>query len=52
MNKSGQIILVMISVLFTSYQKIFHLDSFFSFDFFLFTFIAWVVGWQYDKARF
>lgn len=52
MNIWGQIILVMISVLFTSYQKIFHDDSFFSIDFFLFTLIAWVVGWQYDKARF
>jgi len=51
MNKSGQIILVLISILFTSYQKIFDHLPFFSIDFFLFTLIAWVVGWQYDKAR-
>ncbi|MEH7085860.1 PAS domain S-box protein, partial [Neobacillus drentensis] len=52
MNKSGQIILVLISILFSSYQKIFDHLPFFSIDFFLFTLIAWVVGWQYDKARY
>lgn len=52
MNKSGQIILVLISILFTSYQKIYDLQPFFTIDFFLFTLIAWVVGWQYDKARY
>ncbi|MFL6554594.1 MAG: PAS domain S-box protein, partial [Bacillus sp. (in: firmicutes)] len=52
MNKSGQIILVLISILFTSYQKIYDHQPFFTIDFFLFTLIAWVVGWQYDKARY
>ncbi|QIZ11058.1 PAS domain S-box protein [Priestia megaterium] len=52
MNKSGQIILVLISVLYSSYQKIYDHHPFFSIDFFLFTLIAWVVGWQYDKARY
>ncbi|MFL6556752.1 MAG: PAS domain S-box protein, partial [Bacillus sp. (in: firmicutes)] len=52
MNKSGQIILVLISVLYSSYQKIYDHHPFFSIDFFLFTLIAWGVGWQYDKARY
>ena len=52
MNKSGQIILVLISILFTIYQKIVDHHPFFTIDFFLFTFIAWGVGWQYDKARY
>lgn len=52
MNKSGQIILVLISILFTSYQKIYDHQPYFTIDFFLFTLIAWVVGWQYDKARY
>ncbi|MBT2736071.1 ATP-binding protein [Bacillus sp. ISL-7] len=52
MNKSGQIILVLISVLYSSYQKIYGHHPFFSIDFFLFTLISWVVGWQYDKARY
>ncbi|MBT2729990.1 PAS domain S-box protein [Bacillus sp. ISL-75] len=52
MNKSGQIILVLISVLYISYQKIYEHHPFFSIDFFLFTLIAWVMGWQYDKARY
>lgn len=52
MNKSGQIILVFISILFTTYQKIVVHHPFFTVDFFLFTIIAWVVGWQYDKARY
>lgn len=52
MNKSGQIILVLISILFTSYQKIVNHDNFFTMDFFIFTLIAWFVGRQYDKARY
>jgi PAS domain S-box-containing protein len=52
MNKSGQIILVLISVLFTTYQKIMNHDHFFTIDFFIFTLIAWFVGRQYDKARY
>jgi PAS domain S-box-containing protein len=52
MQKSGQIFLVFLSILFTSFQKIYDHHPFFSFDFFLFTLIAWVVGWQYDKARY
>jgi two-component system sporulation sensor kinase A len=52
MNKFGQVILVLISILFTGFQKIYDHHLFFSFDFFLFTLIAWVVGWQYDKARY
>ena len=52
MNKTGQIILVLISIVFTSYQTIVHHDLFFTVDFFIFTLIAWVVGWQYDKTRY
>ncbi|MFC0270644.1 ATP-binding protein [Metabacillus herbersteinensis] len=52
MNKSGQIILVLISILFTTYQKIVNHESFFTIDFFIFTLIAWLVGRQYDKARY
>jgi len=52
MNKSGQITLVLISILFTAYQKIVHHEPFFTIDFFIFTLIAWFVGMQYDKARY
>ncbi|WP_019415174.1 ATP-binding protein [Paenisporosarcina sp. TG20] len=52
MNKSGQIILVLISIIFTAYQKFTNYEDFFTVDFFLFTLIAWLVGWQYDKARY
>ncbi|MET3697796.1 two-component system sporulation sensor kinase A [Bacillus oleivorans] len=51
MNKSGQIILVMISILFTLYQKVIYGEKFFTFDFYMFTLIAWFVGCQYDRAR-
>ena len=52
MIKLGQTILVFISILFTIYQKIVDNRPFFTLDFFIFTLIAWVVGWQYDKARY
>ncbi|EKN70102.1 signal transduction histidine kinase, nitrogen specific, NtrB [Neobacillus bataviensis LMG 21833] len=52
MNRSGQIILVFISIAFTTFQKIWDQHAFFTLDFFIFTSIAWVVGWQYDKARY
>ncbi|MEH7505043.1 ATP-binding protein [Neobacillus drentensis] len=52
MNRSGQIILVLISILFSTFQKLTENHPFFSIDFILFTVIAWVVGWQYDKARY
>lgn len=52
MNKSGQIILVLISVAFNTYQYLLEEERFFSIDFFLFTVIAWVVGHQYDRARY
>lgn len=51
MNRSGQMILVLISILFTTYQKVVQHIQFFTIDFFIFTFIAWLVGWQYDGAR-
>lgn len=52
MNKSGQIILVIISILFTGYQMLVDDRPFYTIDFFIFTFIAWLVGWQYDKSRY
>lgn len=52
MNIFGQVILVVISILFTAYQHFIHNDPFFTLDFIFFTLIAWIVGWQYDKARF
>ena len=51
-ERSGQITLVFISILFTSYQKIEDNHAFFTLDFMIFTLISWVVGWQYDKARY
>ncbi|MBT2757727.1 PAS domain S-box protein [Mesobacillus foraminis] len=52
MNKWGQLTLVLISVLFTSYQKLVYGEPFFTADFLIFSLIAWLVGWQYDLARF
>jgi PAS domain S-box-containing protein len=52
MNKSGQITLVLISVLFSIFQTIVNHDDIFTLDFLIFTTIAWLVGWQYDRARF
>jgi len=50
MKRKGQVILVSISILFTIFQKITDQHHFFTLDFFIFTLIAWFVGWQYDKA--
>nr|WP_263324692.1 ATP-binding protein [Neobacillus sp. Marseille-Q6967] len=52
MNKSGQIILVFISVAFNTYQFLLEQEPFFSIDFFIFTLIAWLVGHQYDRAHY
>ncbi|WP_040209025.1 ATP-binding protein [Neobacillus jeddahensis] len=52
MKRLGQIFLVLLSIGFTSYQKVADGHTFFTLDFFIFTIIAWFVGWQYDKARF
>jgi PAS domain S-box-containing protein len=52
MKRTAQILLVSISILYTSYQLLLDHDDFFTLDFFLFTLLAWFVGWQYDKARF
>lgn len=52
MNKAGQITFVFISILFSLYQKFTEHHPFFTIDFFIFTAIAWAVGWQYDKARY
>ncbi|WHY00050.1 ATP-binding protein [Neobacillus sp. DY30] len=52
MNRLGQITLVLISVLFSSFQTIMNHDRFFAVDFVIFTAIAWLAGWQYDRARF
>ncbi|WP_026572812.1 ATP-binding protein [Bacillus sp. UNC438CL73TsuS30] len=51
MRKTGQITLVGISLLFTAFQKMYHQQEFFTIDFLIFTVIAWIVGYQYDKAR-
>ncbi|MBT2658040.1 PAS domain S-box protein [Bacillus sp. ISL-18] len=52
MKRKGQVILVSISILFTIFQKLTDHHPFFTLDFFIFTMIAWIVGWQYDKARY
>lgn len=52
MSRIGQISLVLISILYTGFEKILYNEAFFSFDFFVFTIIAWVCGWQYDVARY
>ncbi|KKK37187.1 histidine kinase [Mesobacillus campisalis] len=51
MVKTGQITLVLISILFTAHQWFFHQEPFFTIDFIIFTLIAWLVGWQYDRMR-
>ncbi|CAI9393252.1 Sporulation kinase E [Bacillus sp. T2.9-1] len=48
----GQITLVLVSVLFTTYQFVINHDPFFTIDFFLFTILAWIVGWRYDLSRY
>lgn len=52
MKKTGQILLISISILFTFYQKLSYNEPFFTFDFLAFTLLAWFVGFQYDRARF
>jgi PAS domain S-box-containing protein len=52
MKKWGQISLVLVSILFTTFQTLVEHDRFFTLDFFIFTLIAWLVGWQYDRARY
>ncbi|MEH7418780.1 ATP-binding protein [Neobacillus drentensis] len=52
MKRKGQLILVSISILFTIYQKLADQHDIFTLDFFIFTMIAWAVGWQFDKARY
>jgi PAS domain S-box-containing protein len=52
MNKKGQITLVLISVLFSIFQNLMGHERFFTVDFLIFTAIAWLVGWQYDRVRF
>ncbi|MDN4072277.1 ATP-binding protein [Fictibacillus terranigra] len=51
MKKVGQVTLVCLSIAFTAYQKVLSDEPFFTFDFMIFTVIAWLVGWQYDTAR-
>ncbi|SDM85108.1 two-component system, sporulation sensor kinase A [Fictibacillus solisalsi] len=51
MKKVGQLSLISLSIAFTTYQKIWSGHPFWTFDFFLFTFIAWLIGWHYDKIR-
>ncbi|MFS0661778.1 ATP-binding protein [Niallia alba] len=48
----GQITLVSISILFTTYQFVINHEPFFNIDFFLFTIIAWIVGWRYDVSKY
>jgi len=52
MNKNGQVALVLVSILFSTYQTLVNQEPFFTIDFILFTLIAWMVGWQYDLSRF
>lgn len=53
MKKTAQIVLVSISILFSSFQALFfheyHLSEIA--DFIVATTIAWFVGWQYDKLK-
>ena len=52
MKRKGQLILVSISIVFTIFQKLTDQHNLLTLDFFIFTIIAWFVGWQYDKARY
>ncbi|PFN77613.1 PAS domain-containing sensor histidine kinase [Bacillus sp. AFS076308] len=52
MKRKGQLILVSISIVFTIFQKLTDQHDLLTLDFFIFTIIAWFVGWQYDKARY
>ncbi|KAB7671666.1 ATP-binding protein [Bacillus sp. B1-b2] len=51
MKRAGQVVLVLVSIAFTTYQKLVNLEPFFTLDFFIFTLLAWFVGWQYDLLR-
>ncbi|WP_035324309.1 ATP-binding protein [Peribacillus kribbensis] len=52
MGFRGQILLILISITFTAYQTVFDHKPFFTLDFLIFTLIAWLVGGQYDLARY
>ncbi|KIY21409.1 ATP-binding protein [Mesobacillus subterraneus] len=48
----GRISLVLVSFLFTFYQYIYHAEPIFTIDFLIFTLLAYIVGWSYDKSRY
>ncbi|WP_100406901.1 ATP-binding protein [Bacillus solitudinis] len=52
MKKTGRISLILITILVSFLQYMGGRDLFFNFELFLFIFIAWLVGWQYDKVQF
>ncbi|WP_046174183.1 ATP-binding protein [Domibacillus indicus] len=54
MKKTGQMALISVSILFTVIESIFSDERFTEGigDFFIATFIAWFVGWQYDKLKY
>jgi PAS domain S-box-containing protein len=47
----GQVVLVSISIIFTVYEWLVYDHPIFTVDFFVFTVVAWAVGWFYDRAR-
>ena len=52
MRKRGQVVLVLVSIIFTLYQHLAANESFFTLDFFIFTAIAWFVGFQIDLGSY
>lgn len=52
MNKIGQVTLMFFSILVAVHEKISYHDPFFTIELVVFTFIAWIVGLQYDKAKY
>ncbi len=52
MKRTGQVVLILVSVLFTLYQKLADHEPFFTLDFFIFTAIAWFVGYHIDLGSY
>lgn len=52
MNRIGQFLLVLLSILYSAFETVVLGKEFFTLDFLLFTLIAWIFGRQYDVARY
>jgi PAS domain S-box-containing protein len=52
MRNIGQIVLVLFSISVAIYEKISDFEPFFTIELLVYTFIAWVIGLQYDRAKY